>query len=132
MGFDWGIRVGVQQEIKLPVTTAQVLHVARKLQGRNWATTDVAKFLATSERQVRTAVFWLNSQRLIESAGVEYRDLPEKYPGRKYDVKIYTVTDAGMSHEFVTSHRDIEIERFGDVSILEMAFGLRGRKVERD
>lgn len=121
----------MQLEIKLPVTTAQVLHVARKLQGRNWATTDIAKFLAVKERQVRASVFWLNTQRLICPSGKEYRPLPEKYRGRTYDVQTYTVTDAGMAHEFVTTPRDVEIERFGDVAALEMALGLWGRKPER-
>lgn len=35
------------------------------------------------------------------------------------------------AHEFVTTPRDVEIERFGDVAALEMALGLWGRKPER-
>lgn len=112
-----------QQEIQFPVTTAQVLHIARKLEGHNWSTSDIAQHLAVKERQVRASVFWLATQRLIQPTGIEYRDLPGKYRGRKYDVKTYTVTDAGMAHEFVTTPRDVEIERFGDVAALEMALG---------
>ena len=112
-----------QQEIQFPVTTTQVLHVARKLAGHNWSTSDIASSLGVKEYQVRSAVFWLVSQNLVRHAGTEYRDLPAPYTGRKYDVKTYTVTDAGMAHEFVASHRDTEVERFGDVAALEMALG---------
>lgn len=112
------------------VTTTQVFHVARKLAGHHWSTSDIAKTLGVKEYQVRSAVFWLVSQSLVRHAGTEYRDLPAPYTGRKYDVKTYTVTDTGMSHEYVSGSRDIENEHFGDVRALEMAFSFWGRKQE--
>jgi 23S rRNA pseudoU1915 N3-methylase RlmH len=41
------------------VTTNQVLHVARQLEGKNWTTKDLATHLDVNEQQVRASVSWL-------------------------------------------------------------------------
>lgn len=112
-----------QLEIQFPVDTAQVLFVARKLEGHQWTTSEIADFLIVKEYRVRAAVSWLLHQKLIKSCGEEKRDFREGYPGRKYEVKTYTVTDAGMSNEYVTQHRDSEIGHCNGVAALEMALG---------
>jgi hypothetical protein len=105
------------------VTTNQVLCVARKLEGQKWTTMDIATHLAVNEQQVRGAVSWLVKHRLLRVDGREWRNLPSKYCGAKYEVKIYTITDAGMVHGFVTAHRESAIGHYGNVAALEMALG---------
>jgi len=113
-----------QLEIKFAATTAQVLHVARKLEGHEWATSDIAEALHIAECQVRSAVGWLAAQSLIEKKAIIKRSLPaEKYKQGKYTVQTYTITLAGMGHEFVRSHRDEKVEHFGNIAALEMALG---------
>ena len=112
-----------QLEIEFAVTTAQVLHVARKLEGHNWATSEIANGLAVKEYKVRAAVSWLASQKLVKKAGEEKRKLRNGCSSAKYDVTIYTITEAGMNHEYVTSHRESVVGHFGDVAALEMALG---------
>ena len=118
------IKSDFQLEIKFAATASQVLHTARKLEGHTWTTSDISQHLCVTEYQVRSAVSWLVSQQLVREAGKTERKLsPIAKTQGKYPVKTYTVTEAGVNHDYERSHRGETSGHYGDVAALEMALG---------